>query len=162
MQSRPIQRLVSMYYKSAAANALTELARSGPAIPQLYRSANSSAAADQRVQSKDSEAPQLADVQRRLEVLERHLHALMSERNQQQQRQQQQQSRDGKDSSQASQDRYHYTQDRTESHHHDFDRPSIPKGERDTVTEKAAGAMEDAAEDAVKQLHPAFTKFINR
>jgi hypothetical protein len=30
------------------------------------------------------------------------------------------------------------------------------------VTEKAADAMEDAAEDTVKQLHPAFTKFINR
>lgn len=30
------------------------------------------------------------------------------------------------------------------------------------VTEKAAEAMEDAAEDTVKQLHPAFTKFINR
>jgi hypothetical protein len=30
------------------------------------------------------------------------------------------------------------------------------------VAEKAAGAMEDAAEDTVKQLHPAFTKFINR
>ncbi|WIA31271.1 hypothetical protein OEZ86_001266 [Tetradesmus obliquus] len=29
------------------------------------------------------------------------------------------------------------------------------------VTEKAAEAMEDAAEDTVKQLHPAFTKFIN-
>jgi hypothetical protein len=30
------------------------------------------------------------------------------------------------------------------------------------VAEKATEAMEDAAEDTVKQLHPAFTKFINR